>query len=140
MEKLGIVKEVIGNKLYVEFTRDSACGESCATCTAKCAESKTEVLEIDNLINAKKGEVVEIISKPQNILSYFLLVYGLPLLLMLLAISLSYYFLSKTNLKNFEVLSFFIGFGSLIPSYLIIRFIDRKNAKAKDSYITLKRL
>ena len=58
MESIGIVRAKNNNKIFVEFTRESACGESCATCSAKCAESKTELFEFPNTISANIGDLV----------------------------------------------------------------------------------
>ncbi|MDU5418415.1 SoxR reducing system RseC family protein, partial [Peptoniphilus harei] len=109
MESIGIVRAKRENKIFVEFTRESACGESCEACNAKCAESEQELFEFNNTISAKVGDIVKIKTNDKSVLSYKFLVYGLPLVLFMSAITISNYFFNKMGLGNKDVLSLVMG-------------------------------
>ena len=139
MEKLGIVKSIVDGYMYVEVSRESPCGVSCASCHAACAESKTEIVKVNNLIDAKEGDVVEVHINSRNVLGYFLLVYGLPLLFLFIGTCISYYFLSKTNLKNYDVYSFLIGLVFMLTAYKFISLYDKKHMSVRDNYLSARK-
>ncbi|MCI5643616.1 MAG: SoxR reducing system RseC family protein [Peptoniphilus sp.] len=140
MESIGIVRAKNNNKIFVEFTRESACGESCESCSAKCAESESELFEFPNTLSADIGDVVKIKTRDKSILSYKFLVYGLPLILFMSTITISYYLMSKMFMKNIELISLIMGIISLIISYLIIKGIDHKFQKANKGDIFLEKM
>lgn len=140
MESIGIVRAKNNNKIFVEFTRESACGESCESCSAKCAESESELFEFPNTLSANIGDVVKIKTRDKSILSYKFLVYGLPLILFMSTITISYYLMSKMFMKNIELMSLIMGIISLIISYLIIKGIDHKFQKANKGDIFLEKM
>lgn len=140
MESIGIVRAKNNNKIFVEFTRESACGESCESCSAKCAESESELFEFPNTLSADIGDVVKIKTRDRSVLSYKFLVYGLPLILFMSTITISYYLMSKMFMKNIELISLIMGIISLIISYLIIKGIDHKFQKANKGDIFLEKM
>lgn len=140
MESIGIVRAKNNNKIFVEFTRESACGESCESCSAKCAESESELFEFPNTLSADIGDVVKIKTRDRSVLSYKFLVYGLPLILFMSTITISYYLMSKMFMKNIELISLIMGIISLIISYLIIKAIDHKFQKANKGDIFLEKM
>ncbi|MDY3903116.1 SoxR reducing system RseC family protein [Peptoniphilus sp.] len=140
MESIGIVRAKNNNKIFVEFTRESACGESCESCSAKCAESESELFEFPNTLSADIGDVVKIKTRDRSVLSYKFLVYGLPLILFMSTITISYYLMSKMFMKNIELISLIMGMISLIISYLIIKGIDHKFQKANKGDIFLEKM
>ena len=140
MESIGIVRAQRNNKIFVEFTRESACGESCESCNAKCAESEQELFEFNNTISAKVGDVVKIKTNDKSVLSYKFLVYGLPLVLFMSAITISYYFFNKMGLGNKDVLSLVMGILSFILSFIILRSIDNKNRQISGASILLEKM
>ena len=140
MESIGIVRAKKENKIFVEFTRESACGESCEACNAKCAESEQELFEFKNTISAKVGDIVKIKTNDKSVLSYKFLVYGLPLVLFMSAITISYYFFNKMGLGNKDVLSLVMGILSFILSFIILRSIDNKNRQISGASILLEKM
>ncbi|NMW84643.1 SoxR reducing system RseC family protein [Peptoniphilus sp. AGMB00490] len=140
MESFGIVKAKKNNKIFVEFTRESACGESCESCSAKCAESEKELFEFPNTLSADVGDVVKIKTRDRSILSYKFIVYGIPLILFMFTITLSYYLMSKMFMKNIELMSLIMGIISLFISYLIIKRIDHKFQKTNKGDIFLEKM
>lgn len=126
MESLGIVRETIDDIIVVEFMRKSACGDSCESCSAKCAESKLEYLEFKNTISAKVGDIVKLNVNKKAIFNYKLLVYGLPMIFLMLGITISNLLLNKNQINNSDILSLIFGMLSMGCSYLIIKKIDNK--------------
>lgn len=126
MEQIGFVKEVVGDNIFIQLTRSSACGSNCESCGAHCAESVTEIREFKNTIGAKKGDVVKFTMKDKSVLSYIALVYGIPLLFLLCGTSVGYYIFSKIGTKNIDLYSFIIGVVSFLISSFVIRKFDKK--------------
>lgn len=126
LEQRGIVQRVEGNFIYIEVFRLSACGDHCATCSAKCAESKSEIVKFPNHVNAGVGDIVQISSNSKSVLAYIGLVYGIPLVIMMLSICVSNYLFSVAKVDRKDLYSFIIGIIFLALSYGLIRKIDSK--------------
>lgn len=140
MESIGIVRDKKENKIFVEFTRESACGDSCESCNAKCAESEQELFEFNNTISAKVGDIVKIKTNDRSVLSYKFLVYGLPLVLFMSTITISYYFFNNMGLDNRDLFSLIVGILSFILSFIILRSIDNKNRQISGANILLEKM
>lgn len=140
MESIGIVRAKKENKIFVEFTRESACGESCEACNAKCAESEQELFEFNNTISASVGDIVKIKTNDKSVLSYKFLVYGLPLVLFMSTISLSYYIFNRMGLANKDLMSLIVGILSFVVSFIILRNIDKTYGHASGASILLEKM
>ncbi len=140
MEGIGIVRKVIDDKIIVEFMKKSACGESCDSCNAHCAESQLEYLEFKNTVSAKVGDLVKLDVNDKSVFNYKLLVYGLPLLFLLGGTSISYSILSTNGVNNIDILSLIIGLCFMAISYFIIHRIDKKFQKNVSSLMILKKM
>lgn len=140
MESIGIVRAKDNNKIFVEFTRESACGESCESCSAKCAESERELFEFKNTVSANVGDLVKIKTRDKSVLSYKFLVYGLPLILFMSTITISYIIMSKTSMGNIDLISLIIGVFSLLISHLVLKEIDHKFNKTNKAAIFLEKM
>lgn len=140
MESIGIVKAKNNNKIFVEFTRESACGESCESCNAKCAESEQELFEFNNNISAEVGDIVKIKTNDKSVLSYKFLVYGLPLLLFMSSISISYYIFNRIGLINKDLMSLIVGILSFVISFIILRKVDSRFGHISGSSILLEKM
>lgn len=140
MESIGIVKAKNNNKIFVEFTRESACGESCESCNAKCAESEQELFEFNNTISAEVGDIVKIKTNDRSVLSYKFLVYGLPLLIFMSSISISYYIFNRVGLINKDLMSLIVGILSFVISFIILRKVDSRFGQISGSSILLEKM
>lgn len=140
MESIGIVKAKNNNKIFVEFTRESACGESCESCNAKCAESEQELFEFNNTISAEVGDIVKIKTNDRSVLSYKFLVYGLPLLIFMSSISISYYIFNRVGLINKDLMSLLVGILSFVISFIILRKVDSRFGQINGSSILLEKM
>lgn len=140
MEGIGIVRKVYDGRIIVEFMKKSACGDSCDSCNAHCAESQLEYLEFKNTISAKVGDLVKLNVNEKSVFNYKLLVYGMPLVFLIMGISIAYSLLSKNGIKNVDLISLIIGLCSMAVSYLIINKIDKKFGKNSSSLMILEKM
>ena len=138
MEQLGVVKYIENNKIAVEFVRESSCGTSCATCSAKCSESKLEIIKLNNTIDAKVGDIIVLKTNFKNLISYILLIYGLPLIFMIIGFVVSYTVLPNSFEKK-EICTFLGGILMLFISYIIIKCIDNKNREEVNNSIYIEK-
>ncbi|WDV47571.1 SoxR reducing system RseC family protein [Clostridiaceae bacterium M8S5] len=129
MKQIGYVFDVEGKRATIDVKRVSACGENCADCSSSC-KMPTVRVNVENTLEAKKGDYVEISSESKTILKYTFLIYGIPLIIMLGAIAISMALLKKVGYTGNDSLSLVIGLLFLGLSYFILKRVDN-NAKGK---------
>ncbi len=126
MAQTGTVESVKDNNIYVKVIREEACAH-CKMCTTGINEGKECVIEAVNKCSAKVGDIVEI--DVQN--SYFLrataIMYGIPLLALMLGIGVSLGILQSADVKGAELISAFIGLAFTGIVYVIINKRERNN-------------
>lgn len=81
MKAFGIVESVRGEGAVVTVKRDTACGDSCATCPSKCHQRNNKIIA-KNPLGAKAGDKVTIEMKSSTVLKSAFLVYILPLIML----------------------------------------------------------
>ena len=132
MQVIGKVLSTSGNKAFVSLVRTSACGGNCKACGGGC-ETVAHTIEVMNSIDAKAGEMVEVVMDDSLGLKASAILYAIPFLGFIIGILLGYV------LKLSELKSFFLGVLGIAISYLCIYFIDAKNKHTnKISIIKLK--
>lgn len=132
MQVIGKVLSTSGNKAFVSLVRTSACGGNCKACGGGC-ETVAHTIEVMNSIDAKAGEMVEVVMDDSLGLKASVILYAIPFLGFVIGILLGYV------LKLSELKSFFLGVLGITISYLCIYFIDAKNKHTnKISIIKLK--
>lgn len=132
MQVIGKVLSTSGNKAFVSLVRTSACGGNCKACGGGC-ETVAHTIEVMNSIDAKAGEMVEVVMDDSLGLKASAILYAIPFLGFIIGILLGYV------LKLSELKSFFLGVLGIALSYLCIYFIDAKNKHTnKISIIKLK--
>lgn len=128
MDQKGQIIEIIDDRTALfKMQRMSACA-SCGKCIGSSSSESQEIMvEVDNKIGAKVGDMVEVNMENMNVLGAIGIVYGIPLLALILG-TVGAYFLLKNQLdKNIlEILSFAIGLVFTAISYIIIRTKDSK--------------
>lgn len=141
MEQLGYVRKTQDNIAEVEVRRISGCGGGCSSCGGGCSAPNIIVL-MENQIDAKVGDFVEIKAKPKNILKYALIVYMIPFIMLILGVVLGVNLFQSMDFDNYETLGFLMGIAFLAVSFLIVRLIDRsinrKNENAMEMVRVLK--
>lgn len=117
-DKKAVVTEIMGNKAKVTILRHEACSR-CGGCLS--AYSKKEMQTVAyNKIGAKVGDYVELTLKEDSFIKATLIVYGLPLVALILGLALG--FLLKTN----ELISFGIGLLLMAVTFWGIRAYNKK--------------
>ncbi|MDR7869857.1 MAG: SoxR reducing system RseC family protein [Tissierellaceae bacterium] len=139
MEQVGIVKEVKGNDVVLEVRRVSACGTNCGSCSASC-EVAPHFVTINNKVNAKLGDMVEIKGETKKILKYTFIIYIVPLVFLILGIALGNQYFQSRGFENYEVLSFLAGIFSLVISFLVLKLIDNNVAKNNEVVLSISRI
>ncbi|MGM0507627.1 MAG: SoxR reducing system RseC family protein [Fusobacteriota bacterium] len=129
MESTGIVKEKNGNHITVTLLQDENCG-SCDKCSSenKIVGEKEFITDRD----VKEGDIIHFEIKNRYIFSLGVLIYFFPILSMILGYYISTYF---TNKEPIQVL---ISILSLVISFFLIYFIDKKIGKNFLNHIKIK--
>lgn len=90
MKQNAIVIEISGDMALVGVVRQSACGENCASCGAKCASERREArVEAFNRAAAEKGDKVVVYSSSKKLLGAAAMVYFVPVLFFVLGVIIS---------------------------------------------------
>ncbi len=84
MDNQGTVAYTDESFAYVNFERISSCGDSCASCSGDCA-GKNHLVKVYNNLGAKKGDVVEVLMDGGDFLKMTFLLYGIPLIVLVLS-------------------------------------------------------
>ncbi len=137
MEQKGQVVKTEDGYAFIVVNRPSACGTSCESCHANCAESKVELIKLQNTIGAKKGESVTLETNSNMVLSYICLVYGMPLVFFIIGSLLTYFLLRGRDVFN-QLLVVLGGVIFMAIAYLIVKKID-VNFKDRTNLVVLKR-
>lgn len=124
----GIVKDIDGNELIVSMQRSEAC-KKCGACTAG-LQSKEMILHAENKCNASIGDEVAIQLEPVNFIKAVLIMYGIPLIALLVGIGIGSAVIDESVTQYYEVLVLGCGLVLLAVSYLIIH-INEKRFKEK---------
>lgn len=139
MEQIGIVKEIIGTDAVLEVRRASACGAHCASCSSSC-EVAPHLLTINNRVNAKPGDIVEIRGESKQILKYTFIIYMVPLIFLIIGIAVGNGYFKGRGFDNYELLSFISGIFGLSLSYFVLKLIDRNVARKNEIVLSISRI
>ena len=81
MKTQGRILKIDGDFAIVGVTRHSACDTCRAKCGGHCDKASTVETKVENTLNAKVGDTVELYSKTSAIIGASLLVFILPLVM-----------------------------------------------------------
>lgn len=116
----GVVSKVERNLAWVEFAPSSECVK-CGACHA--AASGKMILEAENPIEAKVGDWVEVEVSSATKVFFPLLVFGIPILFLIIGISLGSLISERMRIM--------LGVIFLIIGFLSLKLVDQYVAKAK---------
>ena len=139
MKEIGVINKLVGDKAFVSFQRKSGCGDSCASCKSKCGATFINT-EVFNGVNAKVGDKVnvEIENKSFNKMMFF--AYILPLIMLILGTVGGNSIFENMGYKNHELFGFLIGVAFLGLSYYILKIINDKMKKDKNSLLRITKI
>lgn len=129
--EFGKVLDVSDGKAKVKMQRNAACGD-CGACHV--SKSQMEMtLNVDNNINAQIDDEVELNIENVDFLSAVLIMYGIPLLALVLGIFAGYYGLMALGYKidTSQAVSAVLGLGLMSLSFMYIKSKEKviKNLK-----------
>lgn len=123
----GVILETKDNKAKVRVVRKSSCGENCASCNG-CAENSLHIT-VNNDINARKGDKVQLESKTSSVLISAFILYILPLLIFV-TVYLMFEKIGEGTAALLSVIMFLITFINIkvfykkIPEVKLIRILS----------------
>lgn len=126
MSQLGTVESIEKDRVFVKVIREEACAH-CQVCTTGINEGKECLIEVVNQCGAGVGDVVDIDIQTNYFLQATAIMYGIPLIAMVLGIVVSLGITSKLGLPNAEVISAVIGIILTGTVYLLINLREKKN-------------
>ncbi len=142
MDQRGRIVEIVDEKTaMMKMQRNSACA-SCGKCIgSSSSESKEIVVEVDNSIGAKLGDNVEVSMDQIDVMKALGILYGIPLIALLIGSVGSFYILESAGVTNMlEILSALIGFAFTGISYLLIRTRENKFRASRKYMPTVTRV
>lgn len=138
MEQVGKIERIDNNIATILVKRVSACGDSCASCSAACMQKGIKI-QTEVAPGFKAGDYVEITTENEIMFRHILMLYGMPLCILLGTIFISN-FLLKGNL-NKDPISAVLGLLSLGLSYVILKKYDSREMKNRPvKYTVAKKL
>lgn len=132
MNQQGYIVEIVDSvTAKLELKRHSACA-SCGKC-ATTSEEKDIIVEVDNTIGAKVGDMVEVNMETVNVLKAAFIAYTIPLVALLLGTVGTFYGLKEINIiNNIEIISGGVGLIFTLVSFLILKKNDKKFRDSKE--------
>ena len=119
MSDKGIVVKITSSKIFLESYRDQSCGlcgknQGCGnTLWGKFLNHKSDMIAVDNNIEVKQGDIVNIHYDERKLLKISLMIYFVPLGSLLFFLSLAQYYLNSVGYSLLGAI-FGIFFGILI--------------------------
>jgi len=126
MSQVGIVESVSKDHVFVKVMREEACAH-CKVCTTGINEGKECLIEAVNQCGAVVGDVVNIDIQTSYFLQATTIMYGIPLIAMLLGIGISLVITKKMGISNGETISAMIGIVFTGGIYVWINKRENKN-------------
>ena len=126
MAQIGTVQSVKNNHVFVKVIREEACAH-CQVCTTGINEGKECLIEAVNQCEAAVGDVVDIDIQANYFLKATLIMYGIPLIAMILGIMISLGVMNTLGLPNADMISALVGIIVTGITYLLINQREKKN-------------
>lgn len=127
MDNVGKIERIDGNMAVISVKRVSACGENCKGCSSACKVNsvivETDISDIDDI---NVGDYVEIKAENEVMLKHVMVLYGLPLLLMVITVFIFQMILSSPNK---DIISAIASLFSLIISFFLLKAYDKREMK-----------
>lgn len=133
MEQVGRIISTDGEMATLEVKRVGGCGTNCAACNVACNES-AELMTIPNIVHGEVGDFIEIASDSGAVKNYYLLVYGVPLVLFIASLVLGH-FIFNENTHTGQLYSFGLGVLSFVISHFIIKSVDNKHSSSQKAHM-----
>ncbi len=127
MREKALVTQIKDNNIaVVEVQRSTAC-ENCGACSVG-KEKLIVTAEVENRVNAKVGDEVNVEMEFSGVLSASLIMYGSMFAALMAGCISGFYGLSKFIPIDENFLGFFTGAAFMAVDFFIIKAYDRKGA------------
>ncbi|MDO5028266.1 MAG: SoxR reducing system RseC family protein [Bacillota bacterium] len=126
MERVGRVISVKDGMADLEVRKVSSCGSNCASCSAAC-EQAPQVIKVIDSLQVQPGDFVEVKADSSRVLKFMLILYGIPLLFLIIGFSLGHSYFLSIQAKNYEILALLVGLVAMVLGAMVVRFIDKKS-------------
>lgn len=130
MDEIGIVKQTAGTSAQIELERTKQC-KHCGLCIPS-IEGRMLLVDIENTVNAQPGDKVRLALSGGNIIIASLIVYGLPLLGLILG-SIAGNMVFERIYSQYKFLPV-LGAGIGLICGFVIGFIVDKISKRSGKY------
>lgn len=124
MTEIGQVKATRGEKVVLQMVRNPACG-SCRACSMGLEDKAMELTAL-NLCQAKAGDMVEIKLERDRFLSAVSVLYGIPLVSLLVGMVLGYLLGRQMQIMQTEGMAIICGLALMLASFVLIRSQEKK--------------
>jgi sigma-E factor negative regulatory protein RseC len=139
MNEIGYVKGIEGDTAHVVFRRKSGCGDNCGSCAGGCSADLMTV-DVKNTLNASMGDTVEVSMEEKYVYKAMALVYGFPLLMLLLGVAGGNSLFAMAGTESHELYGVMSGLMLMGISYFILNKIDKKISKNKNYNTSMIRI
>jgi sigma-E factor negative regulatory protein RseC len=127
----GIVEKVTKNSAYIKVVRTSACNHCNSKDSCNVSE-KNMVIEVNNSLNAKEGDLVEISVPEGTFIMLSLMIYIFPVVALMAGAFLGNYLSTLLNTDP-SLTSVITGTLFLVTSFVVLKMIDRRK-NTRDKY------
>jgi len=139
MLESGVVVEVDEDIATILFKRSSACAK-CGACKLA-SEEKNMYLKINNNLDAKVGDIVEVETNTNSVLTASVIAYVVPLIFLIIGVVFGYYIDNTFKLlNNPDALGAIFGIVLVAVSYLGIKAFEPKFKKDKSFLPKMKEI
>lgn len=121
----GRVEKVEKNYTLVKMERQGMCGE-CHACDAF-YEKKDCTLKCIDLVGAKEGEIVELKVAEEKFLKASYIMYGLPLVGMIMGMLAGYFISKSVGMQDADVLALLGAFAGMGIMFAYIKLKDKRD-------------
>lgn len=131
MEQVGYILATDKGQAKVEVKRLSGCSGTCKSCSG--CDTPSVVVNLENSIGAKIGDLVEIRGQGNTILKYTFLIYMVPFAMLVAGLVMGISKFKSMGYENYELYGFLTGIVSLFLSFGLLKLVDnRAKNKTKD--------
>lgn len=130
----GVIEKISKKTAYVKVVQRSACDHCSSRGSCNVSEERDMTIAVDNSLNAKEGDRVELSVPDGAVLKLSLLVYIFPVIALLVGAILGY-FMSFQWKTDPSLTEFLTGILFLVVSFISLKvFETKKIAGQKDKY------
>ncbi|OPL09734.1 MAG: hypothetical protein AVO33_00165 [delta proteobacterium ML8_F1] len=139
MEKIGYVIGEKDGRIVLDVKRTGSCGDKCKTCQSHCEVPSVQVT-LDNHLQAKIGDFVEVGMQPASLIKTTFVIYTIPLVMFILALSLGVTVFKNAGMTHYEGLALLTGFAVLGLTFVVLHWLHGRSGKEKPSILEMKKI